>query len=456
MASKKSNKQSPQPDKAVPKQQKKKKRNDVKPLQERGMTMVGISGSAGGLKALQAFFEALPKETGTAYVVVTHLPPEHESHLAELLQTHARMPVKQVTSSIPVESEHVYAIPPEQASELFSMLFHANPIPTALTRLDNALFLDVNEAYLQYYELERQAVIGHTAEELKLPIEPHQREQIVARLLGEGIIRNLELQIEHPSRGTRTILLSLQPINFEDAEAVIATSIDITERVDAERQVRTVASSLTAGDQVERHRISRILHDELQQNIFAVKMQLTFLSEAIERNDLEGLKVDLRQLDDWLAEAIATTRQVSIDLSPPVLHGEGLAEAIIWLASQMKEQYGLDVSAHTNGVQAAFEDDIRVLVFQSVRELLFNVVKHSGVLKARLTFEQMNGKAYITVSDDGKGFDSQAMMEDWKAAHGLLRMRDRLFLLGCNLEVKSEPDNGTQITIEAPVKDMMA
>jgi signal transduction histidine kinase len=110
---------------------------------------------------------------------------------------------------------------------------------------------------------------------------------------------------------------------------------------------------------------------------------------------------------------------------------------------------------HTNGVHAAFEDDIRVLVFQSIRELLFNVVKHSGTLKASLTFEQINDKAFITVSDGGRGFDSQTMIEASKARHGLLRMRDRLMLLGCNLEVKSEPNHGTHITIEAPVKNVI-
>jgi len=90
--------------------------------------------------------------------------------------------------------------------------------------------------------------------------------------------------------------------------------------------------------------------------------------------------------------------------------------------------------------------------FQTVRELLFNVDKHSETLKATVIFEQMDGEVSITVSDDGKGFETEKVMENWKARHGLLRMRDRLFLLGCNLKIKSEPDKGTQITIEAPIK----
>src|SRR5687767_1452073 len=82
----KNNKQSPHPDKPARKQPKKQKlNNDVKSFEKKGPTVVGIGASAGGLKALQTFFEALPSNTGMAFVVVTHLHPEHESHLAEIL-----------------------------------------------------------------------------------------------------------------------------------------------------------------------------------------------------------------------------------------------------------------------------------------------------------------------------------------------------------------------------------
>ncbi len=80
-----------------------------------GLRIVGIGASAGGLEALQSFFDALPAETGMAFVVVTHLHPEHESYLAELLQKHTSMPVMQVTKKTRVEANHVYVIPPNRA-----------------------------------------------------------------------------------------------------------------------------------------------------------------------------------------------------------------------------------------------------------------------------------------------------------------------------------------------------
>ncbi|HSJ87875.1 MAG TPA: chemotaxis protein CheB, partial [Anaerolineales bacterium] len=80
-----------------------------------GLTVVGIGASAGGLTALNSFFDALSPDTGMAFVVITHLHPSYESHLAELLQQHTQMPTRQVTRRMTVEADHVYVIPPNRS-----------------------------------------------------------------------------------------------------------------------------------------------------------------------------------------------------------------------------------------------------------------------------------------------------------------------------------------------------
>src|ERR1043165_2988135 len=81
-------------------------------------SVVGIGVSAGGLKALQAFFEAVPAESGMAYVVIMHLDPERESRVAAILQDRAAIPVTQVTGPVTVEADHAYVIPPGHDLEL--------------------------------------------------------------------------------------------------------------------------------------------------------------------------------------------------------------------------------------------------------------------------------------------------------------------------------------------------
>ena len=77
--------------------------------------VVGIGASAGGIRALQTFFEALPARPGIVFVVVMHLSPEHESNLAQVLQPHTAMPVAQVRAHVRMEPDHVYVIPPKPA-----------------------------------------------------------------------------------------------------------------------------------------------------------------------------------------------------------------------------------------------------------------------------------------------------------------------------------------------------
>src|SRR5262245_14131689 len=77
-----------------------------------GFLVTGIGASAGGLKALEQFFAHMPDGSGMAFVVIVHLSPEHESNLAELLQRHTTMPVRQVTEAEKVQPDHVYVIPP--------------------------------------------------------------------------------------------------------------------------------------------------------------------------------------------------------------------------------------------------------------------------------------------------------------------------------------------------------
>jgi signal transduction histidine kinase len=229
--------------------------------------------------------------------------------------------------------------------------------------------------------------------------------------------------------------------------AVLAT--DISERIRSEEKIRSLAAELTRAEQDERHRISQVLHDDLQQRLFAVKAQLTFLKDF---NLSADAYRELDQIQTSLSESIAITRNLSIDLSPIVLQGEGLTEALTWLTFRMKEQYNLQVDLESKDELKQLDNHLRMLLFQSIRELLFNVVKHSGVSQAKVTLEEVNGQQCIVVSDDGRGFDVEVVMGNPQAAHGLLIIQDRLKLLGCRLELVSKPGEGTRITIELPIE----
>ena len=249
------------------------------------------------------------------------------------------------------------------------------------------------------------------------------------------------------------VQLSVYPLSRGGINGYAIIATDITLRIQAEEKIRTLAAELTVVEQEERHRISQVLHDDLQQRLFAIRAQLSSLKEEIQKpNSSSDANQSIDQVQTWLSEAITSTRSLSINIDPIVLQGEGLAVPLNWLASQMKEQYGLEVRVLSGEDLHGMDDPIRIVIFQTVRELLFNVVKHAETSAATIQMSHHNGGGRITVSDTGKGFDPQAILHNPRAAHGLLVVKERLGLMGGRMEIDSTPGGGTRITIEIPLR----
>jgi PAS domain S-box-containing protein len=224
-------------------------------------------------------------------------------------------------------------------------------------------------------------------------------------------------------------------------------------------EVRRLASDLTKAEQRERHRIAQILHEDLQQRIYAVKMQLEFLQEGLGTEN-RLISQEIGSVNKQLAEILAHTRHLSVELSPPILRDEGLTQAFQWLAFQMEKQHGIQIAVKAEGSYFIADESLRVMLFTCVRELLFNIVKHAGVNQALVSLRQSNADLQIEVQDQGKGFDIAVLEEGDKIikeegeprrhSFGLPTLRHQLGLIGGQMEIQSEPDRGTFITITIP------
>ncbi len=323
----------------------------------------------------------------------------------------------------------------------------------ALTLIPDGTIFYCNPRFCEIVQAECERLVGARFQDLLLKEEQAAFEAILKDAGRSGLRGKFTLQAVN-GKLTPIQLSVYQMGTGEEGStngiAVIAT--DISERVQAEAKIRSLASKLTLVEQEERHRISQVLHDDLQQRLFAIKAQLSFLNDEDQLS--AAMAAELEQIQAALSETISITRNLSIDLNPVVLHGEGLAEAMTWLAFRMKEQYGLQVDLEAEESFNQLDHHVRMLLFQSIRELLFNVVKHAGVLEAKIVLEQKDGRGCIIVSDDGKGFEAETVMKDVKTAHGLLIVQDRLSLLGCDFEVNSKPGEGTQVVIGLPIEEI--
>jgi signal transduction histidine kinase len=297
-----------------------------------------------------------------------------------------------------------------------------------------------------------EQVIGKTDWDLLPPEQAQHIIELKQKVLKTGVSVREELLLS-PSGSQRWFDAIYQPLydHTQQIVGIVCYARDITERIHAEEKIRSLASKLAMAEQEERQRISQILHDDLQQRLFAIKAQLSVLEGLDQRERVvAGIYSHLDEIKASLTEAITLTRNLSIDLSPVILQGKKFTDAMTWLSSRMLEQHGLQVELEASEDFDQLNNHIRMLLFQSVSELLFNIVKHAGILKAKITLEQKDRFSRLTISDNGNGFDVTTVMKDSKTAHGLLVLQERLGIMGCKMEITSEPGQGTRVVIEAP------
>lgn len=217
------------------------------------------------------------------------------------------------------------------------------------------------------------------------------------------------------------------------------------------QQIRDLASALMLAQQQERRQIAQTLHDDLQQLLHSIQVRTLLINSDLPPPQQANVETHIDEMENLIDKALEIIRTLSVELSPPLLGGEGLDEVFAWLASQKKRRYGLKVRLEGKEDSYVDNDDLRVLIFQMVRELLFNVVKHAAVNEARLKYSTDSEFIHVQVIDHGVGFDKTLIdnAKD-KTAFGLTNIRERLNLLGGNLKIETRPGVGTTVAIKIP------
>jgi len=238
----------------------------------------------------------------------------------------------------------------------------------------------------------------------------------------------------------------------------IAIVEDITRQREAQErllayqdQLRALTDELSRVEERERRRIAGELHDRIGQCLALIKMRLAEFCE-----DLPGEREaePLTQVCALLDQSIADTRSLIFELSPPVLHLLGFEAALAWLAEHTTAQHGLKVRLRSDSRDKPLDQEDRGLLFQSVREILFNVVKHARATQALIDFLREGDWIVVRVQDDGVGFDlDSAGQGKWpQGGFGLFYVRERMNQAGGQLEVRSAVTAGTIVRLALPVK----
>jgi two-component system, chemotaxis family, CheB/CheR fusion protein len=359
--------------------------------------------------------------------------------------------------------------------EIFEQVWHNTSDAMALSDAEG-IVLAANPAYLRLYGFTLDEVIGKSfaiifpeavresaVEQYKVvfssAVTPAAYESVVRR--ADGTERIVDAKATFLTQAGKRVMMLSTIHDITDKKRHEVELLQLNKTLEARIAVRTaelearqvelhaLAAKLTLAEQEERRRISQILHDDLQQILYAIQMHTQFIFEDAKEH-ASGLHSNIRLVLDLLRNAIDKTRHLTVALSPPLLRGEGLVEALPWLVQQMEKTHGLHVDIHLVRPLRPLNQDMSVLLFQILRELLSNVYKHAKVDRATVEVQEEAGELLIRVSDDGQGFDPAAIQLEQAGSFGLLSIQERLRYFNGHMEIVSAPGQGTHVYIYLP------
>lgn len=233
----------------------------------------------------------------------------------------------------------------------------------------------------------------------------------------------------------------------------LVISEDITERKLSEQQIlgyqerlKSLAAAVVLAEERERRRIGAGLHDDVGQTLAIVKIKLGELCRSAAES---GSAQKLEEICGLLDQAIRSTRTLNFELSSPVLYELGLGAALQELGEMMASRGGIQFHFRAERWRDPGAE-LAIVLYRSVRELLFNVVKHARASNVRMAIDASGDQVRIAIEDDGVGFAAGGQVFDASGGFGLFTVREQLIHAGGGLEIDSSPGKGTRVRLFAP------
>lgn len=219
---------------------------------------------------------------------------------------------------------------------------------------------------------------------------------------------------------------------------------------DSERRLRALAARLQEMIEEERTRIAREMHDELGQQLTALKLDLGWIMRRYETRDREGVTERLQASSALVDETVQTVRRLATRLRPGVLDDLGLVAALDWQAREVATRSGIALHLTLpEEEELHLTSEQSTALFRTFQEILTNVMRHAGAKNVCVSLERTDGDVVLEVDDDGRGIT--AAQASSGTSLGLVGMRERVALLGGTLVIEGAPGRGTRVKIVIPI-----
>lgn len=314
-------------------------------------------------------------------------------------------------------------------------------------------YLYVNDAVAAQGRRGRDELLGHTMMDMYPGIDSTPLFDVLRRCMDERTPHFMENEFTYTDGDTGWFALSIQPV----PEGLLIFSWDITERKQAQqaleesnRRIRRLAVRRAEVETTERRRLARELHDHVGQNLTALGINLNILLAQLPE-DQEIARARLRDSLALIEETIEQTRDVMVNLRPPVLEDYGLAAVLRWYAGQFTARTQLPVAVNGEQLTPPIAPHLQDALFRIAQEAMNNAAKYARATSLTISVEAMPDVARLVVADNGVGFDAAATLAKGVTGHwGLQTMQERAELVGGTLRIESAPGQGTRVIAEVP------
>jgi len=234
---------------------------------------------------------------------------------------------------------------------------------------------------------------------------------------------------------------------IEKAKAIIAKNNAEKELVQSYEQLRSLASHLQHIREEERSAIAREVHDELGQQLTAIKLDISWL--ILKLGEAESVVKDkIDEMEKLVSVSLKTVKRIVTELHPAILEKLGIIEAIKWQSIEFEKRTGIKIQLSLTREEVTIQPKTSIALFRIYQESLTNIARHAGATNVSCSLQKWNEELFLIITDDGKGFDLNALREQ---SLGLLGMRERTVMVGGKYEISSEPGMGTRVLVIVPL-----
>ena len=232
-------------------------------------------------------------------------------------------------------------------------------------------------------------------------------------------------------------------------DGYIGSCVDVTDHKMAEDLLSTFSGRLIEAQEEERRRIARELHDDYNQSLTVIGVELHVIEDLL-KTDLAQAEQRLHAAGKKVAEINSSLRSLSHNLHSSALEYLGLVAGVRSFCSEFTDQHGVRINFLSRNVPDSVPDELSRCLFRVVQEAVRNVQRHSGADSADVELESTGARLHLSVADKGRGFARHSRLTH--AGIGIISMEERVRLLGGHLEIRTAPSKGTTINAWLPLK----